>query len=146
MDVQQKTGSYSPRSHSKNASNLSFYLQIDSPEWIGLLEQMNGGWTDPRQTLREVCIEAENRRKRYALYPNANPDIIRRNTSTLERLLSVYVDLYELDLPTYKLCNDLIKEARKVHPNAGCAIVYIPLRLHGNGEPIMIDLCTKSVV
>jgi hypothetical protein len=121
------------------------YLHIDSPEYAAYLEEMND-WSDPRPAIREIAANMEKRIESYARRPEANQAYIHRNLEELKKLSFAYWQLLSIDLPTWKLATDLIREGVKIRPDAGMAYVAVPLRVHGEGEPLIIDLCTKTIV
>lgn len=120
------------------------YMKVDSPEYATYLEAMTD-WSDPRPAIQEIAINMEKRIESYARRPEANQEYIKRNLEELKKLSLAYWQLVSLDLPTWKLATDLIREGLKKRPDTGGVYLFVPLRVNGEGKPLIIDLCTKAI-
>jgi len=123
------------------------YITASSLEYERYFEYAGNEWHDPRELLSTVIAAQERRLESYARHSDAKPEIVARNRAELEKLIVAYWCLLPLDLPTYKLLNDLLLAAKKQHPRASIAMAYIPIRFYReDSESVFIDLCSKKIV
>jgi|GEM_PF-1085230 hypothetical protein len=76
--------------------------------------------------------------------PDARRDIVERNSNELQTVVRCYFSLLGIDLPTWKLASDAIRETLKSTPKASTAIIYVPLKLEPTNQSVFVDLWNKT--